>query len=171
VGDEDNRLVLDADVVTAAGEFGPNLSRETLVAIRRSRQRLVLSAQLEDEWSRNASGYSKTWWTLMEVRGRIDAVGDVRDPALRAQIQGSLRHANAWPAIEKDVHLVEAALGRGLRVISQERKVRKHFRQAAKAVTVLGRILWANPTLPEDVVPWIDASTPREAARQLDPKA
>lgn len=171
---EDVRLVVDTSIIRAAGDRPENRSRAALAAILESAHSVVRSQELAEEWRRHLrSAYSMGWLVEMAQRRRIDDVGDVHDPALRTRLEASLgNQAHNWPMMLKDAHQVEAALVTGMRVLSLDDKVRKHFQTACRAVTGLARILWANPHGPDEGVPaWIASGTPREAARQLDPSA
>jgi len=170
---EDKRLVIDSTIMQAAGSTETTRSRALLEAVRASSHSLVASEALYREWSEHLTPFSMTWLVEMIKRRRVDSIGEVHEEALRAQL------ARCYPDEQhrvkpmlKDVHLLEAALGRGMRVLALDEKVRAHFRGVVDAVPQIGRVLWANPDIErEGVIPWVEAGVPREAVRQLDPNA
>lgn len=71
-------------------------------------------------------------------------------------------------AIEKDTHLLEAAVMTGGHVASLDDKVRGHFTVCARTNRRLRNTCWVNPTNPdEDAVGWVCAGTPPDSFRAL----
>ncbi len=70
--------------------------------------------------------------------------------------------------MEKDAHLLEAAVATDGIVISKEKVVRALFRQAAVEIQEIRSVLWANPVLEgEQVVSWLQSGARVERSRTL----
>jgi hypothetical protein len=93
---------------------------------------------------------------------------DVRDEHLRERIRGSAAKPSDWRALEKDCHLVEAALKADQIVVSRDEVVRRLFRGICPRVEELRPILWANPEAEEEgTIEWVRAGAKPEKARRL----
>ena len=89
------------------------------------------------------------------------------DEKLRTRIVSAVSD-NRKQAAEKDVHLIEAALGTDRLVASQDERARGIFREASRGVRELKPIVWVNPTLPaDDPIGWLRNGAPSEERRQL----
>ena len=70
--------------------------------------------------------------------------------------------------MEKDAHLIEAALKADQIVISRDEKVRSLFKAACLSIRALQSILWANPEIEdEQVISWLEAGAKPEIVRAL----
>ena len=60
-------LVVDADILRAAGDSGGHASktREMLQAILQICHRVILSSEAQREWKKHASQFSRSWWLAM----------------------------------------------------------------------------------------------------------
>jgi hypothetical protein len=70
-------------------------------------------------------------------------------------------------ALEKDSHLVEAALGHDRIVLSRDEAMRQILNVAAERVRELRTIQWANPVSEEGIVRWLEAGARMEPSRRL----
>ncbi|MBI5154658.1 hypothetical protein HZA57_05420 [Candidatus Poribacteria bacterium] len=134
------------------------------------KHQLVLSEELHIEWRNHASGFSKKWLAAMYGKNLVAML----DPLQR------LERIRAWlssptcplrsrrKVIEKDLHLVEAALQTDRRIASGERKVREHLCEVMRQYRALERITWVNPCRPEEEShKWLRGGAPDEPARHL----
>jgi hypothetical protein len=70
--------------------------------------------------------------------------------------------------IEKDRHLIEAALATDNRVASIDERVRQHLRTHAQNLPEVISICWSNPVvLDEECVAWLESGAPAERSRML----
>ncbi|MBK1700139.1 hypothetical protein [Thiococcus pfennigii] len=174
-------LVIDASVARAAGTSNAPEStrcREFFEAIRTTNSlKCVFTPELREEWGRHASRYSTTWRAAMYSRRRVRALPSAQDDGLRRNLARCARAIAAndqaripgiQSAMEKDAHLLEAALKTEGAVASLDDKVRRHFSVCARDNHSLRIIPWINPTSPEEgAVAWVLAGSPAEQSRTL----
>ena len=169
------RLVVDASVAGAAGgktATAPTSTRcrDFLLTLQRETECcVVMHGQLRDERERHRSLFARTWLTAMASRRRV-VFGDVQPSnRMRREI---LRAAATKPtevdALEKDFHLIEAAIANDRTVVSLDEIVRKLFKAAAQSVEAIRKVVWINPVKPaEEAVEWLKGGAKTEAARML----
>lgn len=144
----DNRgsllLVVDADILRAAGHSEGHASniREVLQTILTVCHRVLLSGEARSEWDTHASRFARTWWTAMSSRGKIQPV--VLQLASHEAALGSCGLApERLPNLNKDLHLVVAALEHGDRiVISNDKRAAGGFSELACAIPAYGGVAW-----------------------------
>ena len=165
-------FVVDADVATSMSSKGHPPSPQcatTLLRILSVCHRVVLGKELHSEWNEHARGKEfARWKKQMLNRGKVKKVSLRR----AAEIAGRLRNVASTDEIgeimARDAHLIAAALEHGARVLSCDRRVRHHLRTVAGKVQDLDRVVWADPTLPEENIDgWLDAGAPAEDRRML----
>jgi hypothetical protein len=168
------RIVVDASVARSAGDkpvpdFMSSQCRLALSAILKAQHRLALSSEGLTEWRKHRSRFARSWLVQMFSRKLVELMGDVRDDALRHQLRSCALSDSKWRAMEKDAHLVEAALRADRIVISRDERVRALFRAACPSIRELRDILWANPEIEvEQVISWLEAGTKLEVKRKLE---
>ncbi|MEA2600531.1 MAG: hypothetical protein QOF89_1523 [Acidobacteriota bacterium] len=70
--------------------------------------------------------------------------------------------------MEKDAHLIEAAIQHDRIVFSRDEAMRQVLREVAAEIREVTQILWANPALEDDgVLVWLEEGARVEAARLL----
>jgi len=142
--------------------------RAVLEAILEARHRIALDAEGLREWKKHRSSYARGWLVRMFARKLALLLGDVREEQLRERIRESAAKLSDRRALEKDCHLVEAALQADRVVISRDEVVRNLFRQGCSRVEELRAILWANPERGEEgTVEWVRAGAKPEKGRRL----
>ena len=103
----------------------------------------------------------------MHGKKRVHGDDAPRAEKLRTRIASAVPD-NRMQAAEKDVHLIEAALGTDRLVASQDERARGIFREASRGVRELKPIVWVNPTLSaDDPIGWLRNGARSEAHRQL----
>lgn len=168
------RLVIDASVGGAAGgktATAPTSTncRDFLLAVRRGRYRVVMTAQLRREWDEHKSVFARTWLTAMVTRGDVIFLDIPASNKLRREIEqaGAMRAAEV-KAMRKDFHLLEAALATEQNVISLDEIVRALFAAAAGQVVAIKNLVWVNPDKPEEeAIVWLEKNAKRERKRML----
>jgi hypothetical protein len=130
--------------------------------------RAVFSRESLAEWKRHQRSFARRWLAHMVAARRIDLLGEVRDDRFRAKLLPSAPSEAKKQAMEKDAHLLEAALQADRIVISCDEIVRALFQDACSAVAEIRTVHWANPEIEaEEVVPWLRAGARAEAKRRL----
>jgi len=163
-------IVVDASVAGRAGSLpsssGSSPCRSALEAIDEAEHRAVFSRESLDEWKRH--GFARGWFTHMVAARRIELLGEVRNDRLRAKLLPCASSESKRKAMDKDAHLLEAALQADRIVISCDEIVRALFQEACSTVQEIRAIHWANPEIEsEEVVPWIRDGARAEAKRRL----
>ena len=104
----------------------------------------------------------------MFSRRKAILAGDIRDEGLREKLQQSAARDSDWRAIEKDAHLVEAALVHDRIVLSRDDRMRELLKQAASKVQELESIHWGNPVIEDErILAWLKGGAKLEQHRKL----
>ena len=109
------RLVVDASVYRSAGPEDATFPlskscRDFLKAILRICHTVVFTDAIREEWRRHRSRFARTWLVQMYARKKVIELDVGADRALRAAIRNSSMTEKQKSAMDKDVHLLEAAL-------------------------------------------------------------
>lgn len=92
------------------------------------------------------------WLVSMEQRGRVRREKDRRVADLRAAVE-DVQDRGVRAALEKDLHLSEAAIIHRVPVVSLDDKQRRFLRHLSDSYAAAGKIQWVNP-LSDDVDTW-----------------
>ena len=145
------RLVIDADVLRASG--GPNAvhptatkCREYLQGVLRICHRAQVSDQLNTEWYTHASKFARDWKTAMAQRGKLERVEDVEDVEVRRKLPGAELTDEEQAALDKDLHLLEAALRADRVVVSLDARMKRIANKASKVARKLRGLRFVDPT-------------------------
>jgi hypothetical protein len=163
------RLVIDTDVSGAAGsKAGVSLScARFLEAVRETGHRTVVTDVLPEEWKNHRSTFAAQWLRTMYAARKVDPISVEPDQNLRSAM---LLNASAKDAetMQKDLHLLEAALATERRIVSKEVACRGCFRVAAARVARLRNVCWVDPTIPaEESIEWLHRGAPLDRHRLL----
>src|SRR5579864_4197474 len=129
------RLVVDGSVASAAGQtMHPTSfrSREFLDEVLKISHRIVMTVSLATEWDRHQSLYTARWRAEMRTRKKVLDIADVQNEDLRRQVPVSR-------AVQKDLHLIEAALATDKVVVSLDDRA-----HAALCVEATKEVTWVN---------------------------
>jgi hypothetical protein len=165
--------VIDASVGRAAGPphtVHPTARncRQLLLDVRSYDHAFVASPEILREWDKHQSRFGREWRTSMIARRRICKVEAEEDPHLRLRVQQTRQIAWEVTAMDKDLHLIEAALDADRIVISLDETVRALFDHAAQAVVELREVCWCNPDQPSEAAStWIASGAKWEYSRRL----
>lgn len=164
-------LIVDACIAGDAGSTEPPpevciRARAFLEAMRIAGHQLGLTALLENEWRDHAGRFARRWLLTMKVKRRVVNVPTNYQIASRARALQTTETPNQHAAMEKDWHLVEAALRVDRTIASSDETARRLFVRAAKSIAQLRPIVWVNPSL-SDLVAWLQANAPADAEKQL----
>lgn len=169
------RLVVDASVASAAGgkaatATAPTRCRDFLLKLQRETEcSIVMPEQLKDEWERHRSLLARTWLTAMTSRKRV-IFGDV-PPSTKMRreiVRAAATKKTEADALQKDFHLVEAAIAYDKTVVSLDEEVRRLFKAAARSVVAIKKVVWVNPAEPaEKSIEWLRDGARAETFRML----
>ena len=170
---DSKRLVIDTDVARASGDedaTDPRAihCRDFLKEVRAQDHRVVMTRKISDEWKRHRSRFAFEWRVSMDARRKIDRINPPEDQTLQDKITTTTSDENEIEVMEKDFHLLQAALATDQTVISLDETVRELFARTAQSVGEIQHIIWVNPDrLEEQPILWLQNGAPPEAHRQL----
>jgi hypothetical protein len=166
---EGRPLVIDASIAQAAGESRhpvSSASRAFLEAVLRICHKLVLTAELSEEWKSHASLFTRRWQRSMDARKKVIRVGSVKDNELRGEIELAAPSDAKRYEMLKDTHLIEAALRVAAPIISADDFARNLFKAATLKVGRLRQVVWANPAKPDEyVLTWLEEGAEPDPAK------
>ena len=168
------RLVIDADVAQASGDEDAIdrraiNCRDFLKEVRSQEHRVVMTREISDEWKRHRSGFAFEWRVSMNARRRAVDIDPPEDEELQDKVTNTASDEDEIEVMEKDFHLLQAALATDQTVISLDETVRGLFKQASQQVGEIRGIIWVNPdhTTEEQPIAWLQNGAPPEPHRQL----
>lgn len=167
------RLVIDACVAQSAGGEGATFPlskhcRDTLKAIYDICHRAVFTPEIRAEWLEHTSRYTRKWLRWMNGARKIERLDSPADPQLQDAVRKVATSNKQADAMLKDVHLVEAARASDGVIVSSDGKARKLFARAARKVTQLHGVAWADPSADIDgVMAWLKDGATVAAERCL----
>jgi hypothetical protein len=120
------------------------------------------------EWKRHASAWTRGWLTEMTSRKRIDRIYVPEHIGLRACIRQIGFGQRRVLEVEKDAHLIEAALASDRIVCSLERRAPEDFRRVAEIFREIRNVTWADVNLdPPMMAQWLGKGAPARREWQL----
>ena len=172
---DSKRLVVNASVARAAGGEGATASvsiscTEFLETFRdECSHRIVMTPELSAEWDEHQSKFAAGWLKSMIARKRFDYVKSPANQALRDEIEGTAISDNEIEDMQKDFHLLEAALATDQTIISLDETIRQLFARATQHVGEIRDIVWVNPERMEKEEPlvWLENGAPPDDHRKL----
>ena len=164
------RLVVNASVAMAAGGQDATAAesvacRDALFAIAQSKLVLVFTEALKDEWQAHQSTFSRKWLHDMVGRRRAVEINPAPSGAVRKAMEKHLP-VNERPEFEKDLHLLDAALGTDQRIVSLDERLRRRLARLMTFFRKLESFHFANP-LWESCLNWLRGNAPNEGKFQL----
>lgn len=169
------RLVVNASVARAAGGKGATASvsvncTEFLETFQEeSPHHVVMTPELSEEWNKHQSNFSARWLKSMIARKRFIYVNPPQNSTLSDKIEMTASRERDIEALQKDFHLLQAALATDQTIISLDETIRGLFKRASQQVGEIRDIIWVNPdrTAEEQPIAWLQNGAPPEAHRQL----
>jgi hypothetical protein len=126
---------VDASLASAAGQTqAPNSfrSREFLAEVLRISHQVVMTAELTAEWDRHQSLFAARWRAEMRTRDKVVDIIVPPNEDVRSQVRMS-------KAVQKDLHLVEAALATDKIVVSLDDRASRQL-----CVNETRDVVWVN---------------------------
>lgn len=167
------QLVIDADVARASGSrILPHPTakhcRDFLAMVSSLNYHIVMTAKLSKEWTKHASNFARRWRVSMETSNKVCAISLSDDQVLYAQISSTAKSKKQVEEIEKDFHLLQAALATDQTIVSCDEKIRRLFARASQQVDEIRDIIWVNPDrAKEEPIAWLQNGAPPEPHRRL----
>ena len=169
------RLVVNASVARAAGGKGATASvsincTEFLETFRdECPHHIVMTPELSEEWNAHQSNFAARWLKSMIARKRFDYITPPQDTLLSSKIDTTATRERELEAMQKDFHLLQAALATDQTIISLDETIRGLFKRASQQVGEIRGIIWVNPdrTTEEQPILWLQNGAPAEPHRQL----
>jgi hypothetical protein len=167
------RIVIDASVARASGPPDAvhptgQQCRACLTQVLQICHHVVMTEALRGEWGRHQSRFARGWLLQMYSRRKVAQLDVAEDGALRRQVSESVAHADDTLAMLKDCHLLEAALATDRIVLSLDESARGLFADFSAHHDLAGRVVWVNPTQPnEQSETWLADGARAETARTL----
>ncbi len=168
------RLVIDTDVAQASGDEAATdpraiNCRDFLKEVRTQDHRVVMTREISDEWKRHQSHFAFEWRVSMDARRKIDRINPPEYAEIQAKVTNTTSDEDEIEALQKDFHLLQAALTTDQTVISLDETVRGLFAHASQQVGEIQHIIWVNPdrTAEEQPIAWLQNGALPEAHRQL----
>lgn len=128
----------------------------------------MLTDEILEEWERHFRDWSQIWFTDMIQRGQVRSVSCTRNNSIRDLIERNADNEGSRRIMQKDVHMIEAALLTDKRVASMDKRARLHFGRACAYIKEIQDVLWVNPEINEEnCVVWLEQGAPPEEHRQL----
>jgi hypothetical protein len=169
---QSRRLVIDASIAMAAGDISMHPTsrhcREFLQAVLTICHRAVMTRPIKQEWDKHQSNIARRWRLSMVARKKLEFLQIDKSSSLEEQFSQLVTRPRVLAILEKDRHLIEAALASDNRVASLDEEVRAHLKEHNDRLPELRLICWVNPdTTDEDACDWLRAGAPVERSRTL----
>ena len=171
---DSKRLVIDTDVAQASGDedaTDPRAinCRDFLKVVRSQNHKVVMTRKISDEWKRHQSRFALEWRVSMDARRKIDRINPPENEEFQDKITNTASDEDEIETMQKDFHLLQAALATDETVISLDETVRGLFKCASQQVGEIRNIIWVNPdrTAEEHPIPWLQNGAPPEPHRRL----
>ena len=118
--------------------------------------KIAVNPYLLREYGEHSSAFAVTWRQSCFARGRVAKnCPPQRDDALFEAVLATVEPEGKRRELEKDFHLIEAALASDLNIISLDKKARALYCRAAQEITVLRPVLWGDPTAHPKLARWL----------------
>ena len=115
------------------------------VMIDETAHRLVMTREIGAEWDIHSHPFARHWRRSMNAKRRVDRPSMDHDQILRQKIVRANPAEKSLAAMEKDLHLIEAARTTDSRIVSLDDTARRLFSSVSGSIGELREILWVNP--------------------------
>jgi rRNA-processing protein FCF1 len=137
-------LVIDTSVVCAAGQTEHPISsacREILYAVLNICHHAAVTTSMQKEWKDHMSHVSILWRSSMHVRKKLKTNFQPEKVFLDcSQLSDGDRHT-----IEKDWHMLEAALSADRVILTRDNSFRRALEKTPQGARLLSSITWIDP--------------------------
>jgi hypothetical protein len=157
------RLVIDTSVARGAGgedavHPDSKACRDFLLAVLSICHRIVVNAEMKQEWDKHQSKFFRSWRLQMVAKRKFIFVDEKYEEFadVKARIEKLADTYDDREAMEKDCFLLELAIAHDKIVVSKDEKVRNLFGQIAIEVSEIRDVNWINPIVPKETpIEWL----------------
>ena len=139
-------------ITMAAGDISMHPTsrscREFLLAVLEICHHVVMTYPIKEEWDKHQSGFARRWRLSMVARKKLEVVQIEENYSLEEQFSQLAAHPRVLAIMDKDRHLIEAALASDKRVASLDDEVRTYFREHRHCLPELRQILLGESRCP-----------------------
>lgn len=171
---DSKRLVIDTDVAQASGSeeaIHPRAKhcRDFLQEVLSLAHSVVMTPEISNEWKRHSSGFARRWRVSMDARKKVCRINPPADKELHDKIKQTATNLEEGEDMQKDFHLLDAALTTDQTIISLDETIRRLFAHATQHAGEIRDIVWVNPEYNEEEEPldWLKNGAPPEDHRKL----
>ena len=164
---DSKQLVIDADVARASGSKEAKhprakQCRDFLLTVLSVCHRVVMTRTISDEWNKHQSRFARLWRKSMYARKKIVDFDSTEDNFPIENLSKEIYDQDEIDTMQKDIHLLQAALGTDQTIISLDETVRILFAKASDQIGEIRSIIWVNPdkTKTEHPIQWLKAGAP-----------
>ena len=168
------QLVIDADVAQASGTDTATHTRaiqcrDFLQTVLSECHRVVMTRTIGNEWDRHQSRFARIWRKSMYARRKVVGIDSTEENITIETLSMTTNNQDEIDIMQKDIHLLQAAMRTDKMIISLDETVRILFANAANHVRTISSIIWVNPEKKEIEQPinWLKSGAPHETHRQL----
>jgi len=139
-------LVVDASVAQSAGATEHPISsccRDSLLAIRTICHRVVMTAEVQDEWNRHMSRFTRKWFRSMVARKKVHRCEGV--PLSHVDKACDELSATEQDRLREDLLLVEAACAADGIIVTRDDVIQAIWHKCHDRLGVPKPIQWINP--------------------------
>jgi hypothetical protein len=161
------RLVIDASVARSASQSSGSSSkrgsccRDFLLKVLKDCFHVAMTCDVYDEWKVHESGFARTWRISMVARRKLHVADASANATLDSRVLATTNIDTEQFEMDKDLHLIRAAMQTDNCVVSLDNVARDLFVAAAAAVKEISGIDWLNPETEFDgIVDWLDRGAP-----------
>lgn len=143
--------------------------REFLILmLYNTEHKFAMTVDIKNQWDLVRSKIANQFLSIMSSKNRIETLDSISNN-IKIEFQNLELSQNIRVSLEKDIHLIEAALEVDKIVISKDKKARLNFCIISDDLNDIKRIMWANPTVIEDdTMSWLEMEMPDDNNKKLD---
>ncbi len=139
-------LVIDACVARSAGKTENPVSsscREYLLEVLKICHRVAVTPDIREEWKRHQSRFTRKWKVSMAAHQK--PLRDIEIEPVKEWLNLPAFAPQHRAAVEKDLCLLEAALGADRVIVTRDDALRKALGTTPQGIRLRDRIRWCNP--------------------------
>lgn len=142
-------LVIDASIARAAGQrdsVNPiaMATRDILNNILNICHKIAMDNNIRKEWDNHQSLFARKWLATMKAKKKMIVCKEIQSDKLASDISKRIT-GKKENIVQKDLHLIEAALATDKIIISLDNKTKDILSEISANIQALRSICWVNP--------------------------
>ena len=134
----------------------------------KTEHKIIMTKELKNQWDMVNSMVANQFLSAMASRQRIERLNFIKNN-IRNEFQNLNCPQNIRVPLERDIHLIEAALDTDKVVISKDKKARLNFCIISDDLEDIKGIMWADPTMiEENAIIWLKNGMPKDKNKNLN---